>query len=1418
MGAQHWSETCGVCHVGGGSLEYDRDQNEYGSGSDDGDRYVMKYAELDDPNTPGIDETSWDNVTESLYGGDNKAEVDCLMCHLDSYNAGSSWLQTMECGPTNQIGPMTDANCTGTPMFPGTRTVEMVGTSGVTQYDMYNRNYALKQYRLDLAASMGAGAIGVGDVNGTLVNVNWGDVNATIAVDRIQPTPLSEGCAVCHARDDNTIGLPGMITMKTGFGNFGLFYDPSNQTAMASGKGGATEHLDTDNGVGAVNDDYWFDFGCKTGMGKRSHKINATGDTVGTNARYGMSMFMPSTLDMNPATVPNAGDPIPGKMPDADVHDTGGMQCATCHYSLGSNASTNGVGKIDIPATTSHGFDYPAETVYGMDHLFAQSDSLSDTKGKNNLDGTVSCESCHTTRTHPNLTDNGGTLVSTTPTHPGFPLLHFDKIGCVTCHIPETYAAPARLKYRDWSAGFWRTEFKNVLDWNYDLVTASHKTLAHMRKWVDKGHGVKIYPFQSAILPTWFEQVPNTGVIADNAAGMTVDDNLYDSDTSLTYPSPVKNRDSQKVAEWMRDTFNGTVSANNPGGLDFDIRLNGGNTVPLFDGFQMSDSWEIDTKAEIDAMLAAFQAGANGSEADNVEYLNVIQAVFDTTHGVVPKEWALGGDNRGGCVSCHSSMKPVLSVDMTDPNFMAPNPDYSPNSIGFFEGYSQPVANAGLPTMGVGGMDVVKNWMALFADFDAAQMCAMGNPAMDANDTALALANGTISAMEAGALAGGINGQTDSHNYYFDSLTGEPNMYALCDAQMSWFSNNPMFGTAGSCMATDVCGYQDMNGSSWAQGAGQPMTTYNDGTPVSCDPAGNAPPEMGGMNADCNQAAMLQHVVGMMTMTFDQAMGFPSGTAAQMGMYDGIAGLQGFVVKELQTQGTLGCNGFAGPVSFSPMAGVSVNNCMPDYVNGVANPFFAGVINGTCVGAAPPTPGACDGGFRNHGACFADADCSGAMQNAAEIGHNPLGLIYGRAMVKSHMKIDLQQSYATLGDPSSSKVKWGVSAVNRDGDSYSWDQAQYCYDYMTGPNPMMPNVIGCSDLEGIYAANAAASGMCSGNPAGAPPSNGAFDCQLHIVTAQSANQYLGYSPAELDVLMSAALGSGPHPRHATIYDCTTCHFGTTATGDGSYDVVGDTSVDVNRGPGFEALDLTYFDAPVGGTCTNNCHNYVSAPPAWGTDGDGNPIVATWDLFPSIHVKAYPSDLAGDSLADSPDWNEVILQGERSTCCGDVLDDNGIESCEERTCSYSWAVNAACTQTGGDPNSDTYIVSCGGVGDYNATLTVTDVLTNKSDTAEFDIVITSSDVNPLPDPTYTFDIVGNNVTVDMSDMPGNIVEGYVYWGDGTRTKFGLYQDISLPLPGNELSHLYDSDPSGNVVRIKIFDHPGHNVSQVSTLLP
>ncbi|MEN8258821.1 MAG: hypothetical protein ABFS09_13250, partial [Thermodesulfobacteriota bacterium] len=217
--------------------------------------------------------------------------------------------------------------------------------------------------------------------------------------------------------------------------------------------------------------------------------------------------------------------------------------------------------------------------------------------------------------------------------------------------------------------------------------------------------------------------------------------------------------------------------------------------------------------------------------------------------------------------------------------------------------------------------------------------------------------------------------------------------------------------------------------------------------------------------------------VDFMANTFDAGMGFPAGTAAMMGMNDGIAGLQGFTVRETVSGATLNCNPFAGAASMSPFPGYSVNNCMPSN-----NPMFT---MGSCVGAVPASgiPGQCDANsFRANGACMDNADCNGVPFSAEEYAANPNGLLYQRSEVRSHFKIALQQS----DDGAGPKVTWPIKVEkNPSNPSHvnAWDQA----------------LTDCKDMFGMPA----------------PCGDGMF-----IDTTVHANQLLGYDSAMLAFLLA----------------------------------------------------------------------------------------------------------------------------------------------------------------------------------------------------------------------------------------------------------------------------------------------------------
>jgi len=136
-----------------------------------------------------------------------------------------------------------------------------------------------------------------------------------------------------------------------------------------------------------------------------------------------------------------------------------------------------------------------------------------------------------------------------------------EKIHCTTCHIPEVYSAPARLKYRDWTVGYFKNQaFRNILDWNFDMVTGSHTPMPVLRGWGSTEEGAKIKPLLPALLPIWNGTIGST-------------------------PTPVKNRDVGIAIRAYEDSVGGGA----PGYLPNGINTNHGNVYPLFDGFQLGD-------------------------------------------------------------------------------------------------------------------------------------------------------------------------------------------------------------------------------------------------------------------------------------------------------------------------------------------------------------------------------------------------------------------------------------------------------------------------------------------------------------------------------------------------------------------------------------------------------------------------------------------------------------------------------------------------------------------------------------------------------------------------------------------------------------------------------------------------------------
>ncbi len=1113
-GSQDWVFSCGVCHVGGGQLEFDRDRNPVTSASPDGDYYQFFYPSQDDPDPTGVQPGSM--VTATEY-----AETDCMMCHAGKSKTANVVYQTMGCDETNPIGPMNDRNCDGVqdnPMF-GMVGALTVTTPEIGEYDMYNRNHAVKRHKLSLAPSMGLGALGVNtshtpagndaatsdDSNVTpLATVDWGTATPSIAGANIKYAPDSQNCTVCHGRDDNTLGLPGMVQMKTGFGNYFAMEGPG------SGYNNANDHTGT---LATTSDNWDFELGCKPGMGKRGHRVGH-----GPHDKWGMSMLADQfglTTDGNPPAPDGSnsliGTPIVDQeflggaivvkedIPDADVHDIAmvndgsgarEMRCSDCHYMFGKDnvvdpdrGSITGDGVYLNNAGEFRGVHYPAHEIHAMDHQFGTGNSMPDNNSMDYLDDTVTCQSCHDADgNHPKLTRNGGYLDAPVPLHNGLPPLHLERIGCETCHNPAIYAAPGKKKYRDWSVGFYKNSYyRNMLDWNFDLITGSYKPTQPSHMWMTKNGETKIYPFFPSFDPMWMDdltiteevdgsdvtdvfrcgsnsEIPCSGIGAAGdaecvAAGLEGEEAICEEVTpvphSVSTQSMMKNRIMNRAGEYFEEQY---IAGNIPNY----VRRNEGYVAPLFDGFSLADAMVIDTKADIDYMLdTAFPAVATADEPVQAGTYKMYQKTFDVTHGTVPKEWALGSEKRGGCINCHSS------ADPRDPN-------YSPYSAGFFEGINQPHHYAGkvdqppeldwLEGQGVGGVDYVKNWFSAFADFDCTALC---NPE--------AAMSGTLGTADAA---------------YFDQTANGSVISGAACTSSSMFSNSPMTQTTGACIDTNADGVGDTCSND----------PYGMGAPA-CDPANDYDHPMApGMNHDCDMNGIIDMCTGMMSPAFDTMMGFPPGAAAQMGMVDGIAGLQAFVVKEGYNIGYGLCNPMGGVTSAALLQGIAgtVNMCMPNYADaGVAAAIpgaagYAAMINGTCAGADmntnPPTPGACSGGFRNTGYCYADVDCEGAMTDLNEISRNPMGRINTRDQVRKAYKVQLQQSIVD----GRKRLDWTIAAKDRNGVPYSWNQADICID------PMQSNLMQTVEV---------------------PCTDGGF-----VQTVVHANQFLGYSDTMLNLL------------------------------------------------------------------------------------------------------------------------------------------------------------------------------------------------------------------------------------------------------------------------------------------------------------
>jgi hypothetical protein len=119
-------------------------------------------------------------------------------------------------------------------------------------------------------------------------------------------------------------------------------------------------------------------------------------------------------------------------------------------------------------------------------------------------------------------------------------------------------------------------------------------------------------------------------------------------------------------------------------GNSWDLRLNGTNDHPPFQGFQLTDPMKIESKEKIDAMSVELGTARSGVAASHGTVrdprISLYPTFFDPSHGVPSTEWALGSPAKGGCLMCHSSSNPS-------------SPSYSPYSVGFFDSEKELLQN-----------------------------------------------------------------------------------------------------------------------------------------------------------------------------------------------------------------------------------------------------------------------------------------------------------------------------------------------------------------------------------------------------------------------------------------------------------------------------------------------------------------------------------------------------------------------------------------------------------------------------------------------------------------------------------------------------------------------------------------------------
>ena len=126
--------------------------------------------------------------------------------------------------------------------------------------------------------------------------------------------------------------------------------------------------------------------------------------------------------------------------------------------------------------------------------------------------------------------------------------------------------------------------------------------------------------------------------------------------------------------------------------LHLGIRINGTNDHPGFQGFNLTDPLKIESKAKIDLMAAELGTARTGVAAAHATVrdprINLYPLFYDTSHGVLKKEWALGSDFKG-----RLRHVPFQLGSRPDDRPARDPATYSEKSVGFFDGSKEMLQN-----------------------------------------------------------------------------------------------------------------------------------------------------------------------------------------------------------------------------------------------------------------------------------------------------------------------------------------------------------------------------------------------------------------------------------------------------------------------------------------------------------------------------------------------------------------------------------------------------------------------------------------------------------------------------------------------------------------------------------------------------